>query len=74
GPEKFSKALALEHVTKFVVCTDQPFHTAGNLFFRNSLVAMRPFTKSKELPSVHQVTDYLHNEFVRTMKEKKAEI
>ena len=35
---------------------------------------MRPFTKSKELPSLHQVTDYLHNEFVRTMKEKKAEI
>lgn len=35
---------------------------------------MRPFTRSNELPSTHKVTDYLHNEFVRTMKEKATEI
>lgn len=35
---------------------------------------MRPFTKSRELGSSHQVTDYLHNEFVRTMKNQAEEI
>lgn len=35
---------------------------------------MRPFTKINELASAHQVTTYLHNEFVRTMQEKAAEV
>lgn len=50
------------------------FATANNLFFQNTLVAMRPLTKLKELPSTHQVMNYLHNEFIRIMKEKATKI
>lgn len=60
--------------TLILIICPQSFATADNLFFQNTLVAMRPLTKLKELPSAHQVTNYLHNEFVRTMKEKAAEI
>lgn len=35
---------------------------------------MRPATKSRELASAHQVANYLHNKFVRTLKEQKKEI
>lgn len=35
---------------------------------------MRPSTKSRELASAHQVTSYLHNQFVHALKEQKKEI
>lgn len=52
----------------------QPFATADSLFYRNSLVVMRPLTKSHELPSAQQVIKYLHNQFALTLKATVAEI
>lgn len=52
----------------------QSFATADNLFYRNTLVAMRPLTKSRELASAHQVTNFLHNQFTLTLKLQVDEI
>lgn len=35
---------------------------------------MRPLTKSHELASAHQVTNFLHNQFVLTMTKQAQEI
>ena len=40
---------------------------ANKPIFRNCLVTMRPKTRSKELPSTHDVVTYIHNEFGRWM-------
>jgi len=42
--------------------------------FRNCLVAMRPKTTRKDLPSRHNIEVYIHNEFVDWLKILKAEI
>lgn len=52
----------------------QSFATADSLFYRNTLVVMRPLTKSRELASAHQVKNYLHNQFILTLEAQKAEI
>lgn len=35
---------------------------------------MRPLTKSRELASAHQVTNFLHNQFARTIENQVKEI
>jgi hypothetical protein len=42
--------------------------------FRNCLVAMRPKTTRKDLPSRHDIEVYIHNEFVSWLKMLKTEI
>ena len=42
--------------------------------FRNCLVAMRPKTTRKDLPSRHDIKVYIHNEFVRWLNTLKTEI
>lgn len=42
--------------------------------FRNCLIAMRPRTMPKDLPSKHAVGVYIHNEFVGWLKKIKGEI
>ena len=46
---------------------------ANNLFYRNTLIVMRPLTKSRELSSAHHIKQYLHNQFVRTLEAQVKE-
>lgn len=42
--------------------------------FRNCLVAMRPRTRTKELPSIHGVETHIHNEFVKHLDDLQKRI
>ena len=42
--------------------------------FCNCLVAMRPKTTQKDLPSRHNVEVYIHNKFVDCLKMLKSDI
>lgn len=44
------------------------------VLFRNCLVAMRPRTTDKDLPTSHDVKVHLHNECVGWLKELKKDI
>ncbi|KIM37620.1 hypothetical protein M413DRAFT_77022, partial [Hebeloma cylindrosporum] len=74
GPREFTRAGILESVAKLIVMNNQPFALADNPAFRNVLVAMRPKSSTADLPSAYDVTVYLHNAFVKHMKELKEEI
>jgi hypothetical protein len=54
--------------------SDQPLALAEKPIFRNCLVAMRPKTTQKDLPSRHDIEVYIHNEFVDWLKTLKSEI
>jgi hypothetical protein len=47
---------------------------ASKATFRNCLVAMRPKAKIVDLPSTHNVTKYIHNQFVEWLKDLKKDI
>jgi hypothetical protein len=47
---------------------------ANKASFRNCLVAMRPRAKNIDLPSTHDVTKYIHNQFVAWLTDLKKEI
>lgn len=51
----------------------QSFATAENTHFRNQLVVFRPKTRSSELPTAHKVKSYVHNFYVVTLEELRAE-
>ncbi len=53
---------------------DQALALAEKPVFRNCLVAMRPKTTRKDLPSRHDIEVYIHNEFVDWLKTLKSEI
>ena len=66
GPNKFSDW-----------CADVWFKAlavADKVVFRNCLVAMRPKAEQQDIPSTHDVATYIHNEFVKWLKELKDEI
>jgi len=52
----------------------QAFALAEKPVFRNCLVAMRPKTTRKDLPSRHDIEVHIHNEFVDWLKILKTEI
>ena len=52
----------------------QALALAEKPIFRNCLVAMRPKTTRKDLPSRHDIEVYIHNEFVDWLKTLKNEI
>jgi len=52
----------------------QALALAEKPIFRNCLVAMRPKTTRKDLPSRHDIEVYIHNEFVDWLKMLKTEI
>ncbi|KAM6504371.1 hypothetical protein JOM56_001314 [Amanita muscaria] len=70
--KEFSCNSILHAATQFVVCNDQSLAVANKAVFRNCLVAMRPKTRTKELPSTHEVKTYIHNEFVKRLEALKA--
>jgi len=53
---------------------NQAFAVAEKPLFRNCLVAMRPKTTQKDLPSRHNIEVYIHNAFVDWLKTLKREI
>jgi hypothetical protein len=52
----------------------QSLAVADKAMFCNCLVMMRPKSMQKEIPSTHNVTRYIHNEFVRRVEELKRDI
>ncbi|KAF8952934.1 hypothetical protein BDZ97DRAFT_1648286, partial [Flammula alnicola] len=74
GPREFTRAGILHAVAKLIATNNQPLALADNPAFRNSLVSMRPKSTMADLPSSYDVKVYLHNQFVRHMKELKESI
>jgi hypothetical protein len=52
----------------------QSLALADNTAFRNCLVAMRPRSTKKDLPSTHDVTVYIHNQFSKHLESLKESI
>jgi hypothetical protein len=63
--------LVVRYATTCHRVTLQAFAVANNKLFRNCLMAMRPKTKTSELPSSHDVGVY---ESVRWIKQLRKEI
>ncbi|KAF8442871.1 hypothetical protein L210DRAFT_3397292 [Boletus edulis BED1] len=74
GPWSFSREEVLKCVVQFVVCNDQSLVVADNTAFRNCLVAMRPNATKADIPSTHDISVYVHNEFIDFIKQLKVEI
>ncbi|KAF8443722.1 hypothetical protein L210DRAFT_861964 [Boletus edulis BED1] len=74
GPRSFSREEVLKCVAQFVVCNDQSLAVADNAAFRNCLVAMWPNTTKADIPSTHDISVYVHNEFIDFIKQLKVEI
>ncbi|KAH9072193.1 hypothetical protein EDB83DRAFT_2204585, partial [Lactarius deliciosus] len=64
----------LHTVAQYVACDDQSLAVTDKALFRNCLVAMRPKSISKDLPSTHNVMRYIHNKFVQWLQELKDDI
>lgn len=73
-PQEFRREALLHAVAQFIACDDQSLAVANKPSFRNCLLAMRPKTIRPDLPSTHEVTKYLHNEFVAWLKTLKNDI
>jgi hypothetical protein len=57
----------IEHCIKSLAVADKAS-------FRNCLVAMRPKAMTKDIPSTHDVTTYIHNQFIERLQELKRDI
>lgn len=52
----------------------QALAVANKKTFKNCLVVMRPKATNADLPTTHDVTVYVHNQFVNWLKELKEQI
>jgi hypothetical protein len=66
--------MLLELHGDLITISIQSLAVASKATFRNCLVAMRPKTTKSDLPSTHDVTTYIHNEFVRLLEDFKTAI
>ncbi|KZS86553.1 hypothetical protein SISNIDRAFT_420753 [Sistotremastrum niveocremeum HHB9708] len=73
-PKAFTPEGILRAVAVHIVCNNEPFMLADKATFRNILVAMRPKTKKKEIPSRYLVQKYIDDEFEKYMVELKESI
>jgi len=71
--DQVSKPLPYSPLSKLTV-SRQSLALASNMAFRNCLVAMRPRSTIKDLPSTHDVVVYIHNQFSRHLNSLKASI
>ncbi|KZT31287.1 hypothetical protein SISSUDRAFT_957387, partial [Sistotremastrum suecicum HHB10207 ss-3] len=69
----FSRERVLHAVAQYVVTKDIPLSHAGSAAFRNALTSMRPHTKSSELPSSHDVSVYINNQYIDLLNEFKEQ-
>ena len=67
GPNKFSDWCADDVQFKALAVADKAV-------FHNCLVAMRPKAGWQDIPSTHDVATYIHNKFVKWLKELKDKI
>ncbi|KAG2343182.1 hypothetical protein BDR05DRAFT_884642 [Suillus weaverae] len=72
--KEFSRDTILHAVAEFVVCNNQSLALANKTTFRNCLVAMRPAATIVDLPSMHDITTYIHNSFIKLIKDIKDEM
>ena len=47
---------------------------ANKALFHDCLVSMRPKSITKDILSTHNVTTYIHNQFVEQLEESKGDI
>jgi hypothetical protein len=73
-PSAFTREGIVEAIAKHIVCDDQALSLADKATFRNCMVAMRPRTTATDLPSTHDVTIFIHNQFISLVKTLKEEI
>ncbi|KAF8622594.1 hypothetical protein AX15_006893 [Amanita polypyramis BW_CC] len=73
-PKEFSREALLHALAQLITCDDQAFALVSKAVFRNCLTMMWPKTKTKELPSAHDVVIYIQNEFIRFMDQIKQVI
>ncbi|KAG2352929.1 hypothetical protein BDR07DRAFT_1497388 [Suillus spraguei] len=64
----------LHAVAKFMVCDDQSLAVANKATFRNCLVAMWPAAMKVDIPSMHNITTYIHNAFLDFFVQLKSDI
>ena len=57
-----------------LITSCQSLALASKAAFRNCLVAMRPKSIGKDIPSTHEVTVYIHNQFATHLKKLKEDI
>ncbi|KAF8232230.1 hypothetical protein L208DRAFT_1273067, partial [Tricholoma matsutake] len=70
----FTHENVLHSVTQFVAVNDQSLSVANKTTFHNCLVVMRPKSILQDLPTTHDVTSHLHNEFVKWLTQLKNDI
>ncbi|KAF8059787.1 hypothetical protein FPV67DRAFT_1424758, partial [Lyophyllum atratum] len=73
-PKEFTRAGVLSATSIFVACDDQALLLADKASFRNCLVSMRPQAKRADLPSSHDVRNFIHKAFVDRLKQLKKDI
>ncbi|KAG1739813.1 uncharacterized protein EDB91DRAFT_1053467 [Suillus paluster] len=71
---QFSREDVLHAVAKFVVCDDQSLAVANKATFRNCSVTMRPAAMKADIPSVHDITTYIHSAFLDFFVQLKSDI
>ncbi|KAF8487800.1 hypothetical protein F5888DRAFT_1624187, partial [Russula emetica] len=74
GPLEFTREGVLHVVARFVACDDKALAVANKAVFCNCLIAMRPKAKTLNLPSMHNVTKYIHNKCIKWLTELKVKI
>lgn len=73
-PKEFTPENIRHSVSVHVVCGDQALAVAEDVTFRNCLVAMRPTTKAKELPSSHVVKKHISNCYVEHVEAVNRDV
>jgi hypothetical protein len=72
--KEFMREGVLDAVARHIVCNNQALAVAEERTFRNGLVAMRPRSTMADIPSTHDVTQYIHNKFVSLLGTFRAKI
>ena len=73
-PTAFTQDGLLDAIARFVACDDQSLVVTNKATFRNCLVMMRSKTVTVDLPTMHTISDYIHNQFVAQLMKLKTEI
>ncbi|KAG1855667.1 hypothetical protein DFJ58DRAFT_639966, partial [Suillus subalutaceus] len=55
-------------------CQTKSLAVANKATFRNCLVAMRPSATKTDIPSMHDITVFIHNSFLDFFSQIKSEI
>ncbi|KZS86739.1 hypothetical protein SISNIDRAFT_400858, partial [Sistotremastrum niveocremeum HHB9708] len=70
-PQSFTAEGVLRAIAVHIVCNNEALLFTEKPSFRNILVAMRPKTKKKEIPTRYLVEKYIDEEFIKHMEGLK---